>query len=150
MLTLQAVSKIGFFRSTQITQIIYFGLDKMIFAQNFTQFNKLTSSMRSLLQQNNFCLRCLNYKQTRSVCGLRSVVNPQHIMVCPVPNAINFRGKKQPKVRLVAGYKTYLSLQVHIMFQQQLEDVHMAILAGCLHGSVSCTLPVHLETKRQG
>ncbi len=55
--------------------------------------------MRSLLRQNNFYLRCLNYKQTRSVCGLRSVVNPQHIMVCPVPNAINFRGKKQPKVR---------------------------------------------------
>lgn len=33
------------------------------------------------------------------------------------------------------------------MFQQQFEDIHMAILAGRLHGSVSCTLPVHLQTK---
>lgn len=31
------------------------------------------------------------------------------------------------------------------MFQQQLEDVHVTVLTGRLHGCVSSTLPVHLQ-----
>lgn len=42
-----------------------------------------------------------------------------------------------------------LRLQVHVVFEQQLQDVHVTILTGCLHSSVSSTLPIHLPADEE-
>lgn len=43
------------------------------------------------------------------------------------------------------GGRSYLSLQVHAVFQQQLQDIHVTVLAGSLHSCVTSTLPIHLR-----
>lgn len=52
-------------------------------------------------------------------------------------------------LRHAGRMQDYLSFQVHVVFQQQLEDVHVAVLTRRLHGCVSCALPVHLRDIRQ-
>lgn len=42
--------------------------------------------------------------------------------------------------------KANLCFQIHVVFKQQLQDVHVPVLTGCLHSSVSSTLPIHLPT----
>lgn len=42
---------------------------------------------------------------------------------------------------------SYLGFQVHVVLEQQLQDVYVPVLAGCLHGGVSSTLAIHLRGK---
>lgn len=48
----------------------------------------------------------------------------------------------------VQGGSSYLGFQVHVVLEQQLQDVHVPVLTGCLHGGMSSTLAIHLRGKR--
>lgn len=42
-----------------------------------------------------------------------------------------------------------LSFEVHVVFKEEFQDVHMTILTCCLHSSVSSTLSIHLKKKKE-